>query len=85
MEVVFGITKYLPLSPDRKLADDYVANSKEVVPKAVRSCGGKNVSYRLATDGAAVVDFSTSRSTADTIQCIKRMLPQVTVGSGLGD
>ncbi len=79
MEVVFGITEHLPLRPEPKLADDYVPNSKTVVPNAVRRCGGNNVGYHLATDGAATVSFSRSRSKEETVGCIKRLLPQVGV------
>src|SRR5512143_1420642 len=81
MEVTFGSTKYLPLTPTPKLARDYVADAKMVVPDTVRKCGGTNVRYKPATDGAAGVVFSTTRSEQETARCIKNLLPQVDVQS----
>lgn len=79
MEVTFGTTKYLPLTPTPKLATDYVADAKAAVPHSVRKCGGTDVRYQPATDGAAVVVFLTTRSERATARCIKNRLPQVDV------
>ena len=84
MDVAFGTTKYLPLTPTPELARDYVADAKTVVPDAVRECGGTNLRYQPATDGAAVVVFSTTRSEQETAKCIKNLLPQVYVQRATG-
>lgn len=81
MEVTFGTTKYLPLTPAPKLAGDYVADAKTVVPDTVRKCGGTDVRYQPATDGAAAVVFSTTRPSWKIARCIKNLIPQVEVQS----
>jgi len=79
LQATFGITEYLPLSPARTKAEDYVANAEAVVPDVVRNCGGKDVEYRVMTDGAASVDFTVAHSAASAEKCIKAALPRVIV------
>jgi len=76
MQIVFGVTEYIPLAPSRTRAADYVANADIVVPSVIRRCRGTKVKYRSATDGGAAVGFSASRP-VETKRCIQQALPQV--------
>lgn len=75
----FGMTEYLPLHPTHEKASDYVPDGRRAVSEAIRSCGGRSISYVAMTDGAAGFDFNATKSLAQTQACIAQSLPQVSI------
>ena len=79
MRAIFGVTEYLPLHVPRTKAADYVREAARVVPAAIKRCGGRNLRYRVATDGAAAVEFTSSTPLPRVRGCMAKALPQVSI------
>lgn len=79
LRAVFGVTAYLPLHVPRTKAADYVPQADRVVPAAIKGCGGRDLNYRTATDGAAAVYFTSSLPIRHVRDCMAKALPQVTI------
>jgi hypothetical protein len=79
LSAIFGVTEYLPLRAPRTKAADYVREAERVVPAAIKRCGGRDMRYRAATDGAAAVEFTSSTPLPRVRACMVKVLPQVSI------
>jgi len=79
LRATFGVTEYLPLRVPRTKAADYVQEAERVVLAAIRRCGGRDLSYRAETDGAATVYFTSSLPIHQVKDCMAKALPQVSI------
>ena len=79
LRAIFGVTEYLPLRVPRTKAADYVREGERVVPAAIKRCGGRDLRYRAATDGAAAVEFMSSMPLPRVRDCMGKVLPQVSI------